>query len=126
MFLLKCFLEVVGTNNITSNAQRNKAQRSFQQVKAQHKMRNLFFLIFKAQRNFRNDLFDLVVVQRNSTIAKRHFCTKLKRNLTSAIEISKDNANTAYFAIFDRKRANNLLRRPTFYQNSDRNGTNLS
>ena len=93
----------VGTNNIISKAQRNKAQRSFQPVKAQRKLRNLFFLISEAQRNFRNEFFDSVDVQRNSAIAERHFRTKLKRNLTSAIEISQHRANTALFAIFDRK-----------------------
>ena len=50
----------VGTNNNISKAHRNKAQRSFQPVKAQHKMNNLIFLIFKAQSNFRNKLFDSV------------------------------------------------------------------
>ena len=68
----------VGTNNITSKAQRNKTQRSFQPV--------------KAQRNFRNELLNSVQAQRNSTIAEPHFRTKLKRNLTFAIEISRHNA----------------------------------
>ena len=72
-------------------------------VKAQRKMRNLFFLISEAQRNFRNELFDSFEAQRNSTIAERHFCTKLKRNLTSANEISQHNANTEFFSNFDRK-----------------------
>ena len=89
----------VGTNNIISKAQSNKAQRSFQLVKAQRKVRNLIFLISEAQRNFRNEFFDSVEAQRNSAIAERHFHTKLKRNLTSAIEISQHNANTAFFAI---------------------------
>ena len=64
-------------------------------------MRNLIFLLSEAQRNFRNELFDSVEAQRNSAIAERHFRTKLKRNLTSAIEISQHNANTAFFAILD-------------------------
>ena len=93
----------MGTNNIISKAHRNKAQRSFHPVKAQRKLRNLFFLISEAQRNFRNELFDSVDAQRNSAIAERHFRTKLKRNLTSAIEISQHRTNTALFAIFDRK-----------------------
>ena len=67
----------VGTGNIISKAQRNKAQRSSQPVKVQRKMRNLIFLISKAQRNFRNELFDSVEAQRNSAIAERHFRTKL-------------------------------------------------
>ena len=50
----------------------------------------------EALRNFRNELFDSVEAQRISTIAKRHFCTKLKCNLTSVIEISQHNANTAF------------------------------
>ena len=82
-------------NNFILKAQSNKAQRSFQPVKAQHKIRNLIFLISEAQRNFRNELFDSVEAQRDSAIAKRHFRTKLKRNLTSAIEILQHNANTA-------------------------------
>ena len=109
-FALRCFasrsqqtivslIPEVGTNNIISKAQRNKAQRSFQPAKAQRKMRNLIFLLFEAQRNFRNELFDSVDAQRNSAIAERYFRTKLKRNLTSAIEISQHNANTAFFAI---------------------------
>ena len=91
----------MGTNNIISNPQRNKAQRSFQPVKAQHKMRNLIFLLSEAQRKFRNEIFHLVEARRNSAIAERYFRTKLKRNLTPAIEISQRNANTAFFAIFD-------------------------
>ena len=82
-----CSLSEVGTNNIISKAQRNKAQRSFQAAKAQRKMRNIIFLLSEAQRN--------------SAIAERYFRTKLKRNLTSAIEISQHNANTAFFAISD-------------------------
>ena len=106
-FLLIHFYHIccteVGTNNIISKAQRNKAQRSFQPVKAQRKLRNLFFLISEAQRNFCNELFNSVDAQRNSAIAERRFRTKLKRNLTSAIEILQHRANTALFAIFDRK-----------------------
>ena len=70
-------------------------------MKAQRKMRNLIFLLSEAQRNFRNELFNSVEAQRNSAIAERHFCTKLKRNPTSAIEISQHNANTAFFAVLD-------------------------
>ena len=95
----------VGTNNIISKAQRNKAQRSFQPAKAQRKMRNLIFLLSEAQRNFRNELFDSVEAQRNSAIAERYFRTKLKRNLTSAIEISQHNANTAFFCNFRLKKS---------------------
>ena len=91
----------MGTNNIISKAQRNKAQRSFQPAKAQRKMRILIFLLSEAQRNFRNELLDLVEAQRNSAIAERYFRIKLKRNQTSAIEISQHNANTAFFAILD-------------------------
>ena len=64
-------------------------------------MRDLIFLISKAQRNFLNKLYDSVEVQRNSAIAERHFRTKLKRNLTSAIEIAQHNANIAFFALLD-------------------------
>ena len=64
-------------------------------------MRNLIFLLSEAQRNFRNELFDSVEAQRNSAIAERRFCTKLKRNPTCAIKISQHNANTAFFAILD-------------------------
>ena len=66
-------------------------------------MRNLIFLIAEAQRNFCNELFDSVEAQRNSAVAERHFLTKLKRNLTSAIEISQHNENTAFFAILTEK-----------------------
>ena len=56
----------------------------------------------------------LIQLKRNapSAIAERYFRTKLKRNLTSAIEILQHNANTAFFAILDRKRVNNLLNKP--------------
>ena len=96
-----CKLPEVGTNNIISKAQRNKAQQSFQPVEAQRKMRNLIFLISEAQRNFRNELFDSVEAHRNSATAERYFRTKLKRNRTSTIKISQHNANTAFFAILD-------------------------
>ena len=65
-------------------------------------MYNLF-LISEAQRNFHNELFDSVEAQRNSAITEPHFRTKLKGNLISTVEISQHNANTAFFAIFDRK-----------------------
>ena len=61
----------------------------------------LIFLISEAQRNFHNELFDSVEAQRDSAIAERHFRTKLKRNLPSAIEILLHNANTPFFAILD-------------------------
>ena len=83
--------------------QRNKAQRSFEPAKAQRKMRNLIFFNSEAQLNFRNELSESVEAQRNSTIAERHFRTKLMRNLTFAIEISQHNANAAFFAISNRK-----------------------
>ena len=91
----------MGTNNIISKAQCNKAQGSFQPEKAQRKMRNLIFFLSEAQRNFRNELFDSVEAQRNSTIAERHFRAKLKCNLTSAIKISQHNGNSAFFSILD-------------------------
>ena len=100
----------MGTHNIIPKAQRKKAQPSFQPIKVQRKMRNLIFLISEALRNFRNQLFNSVEAQRNSAIAERHFRTKLKRNLTFAIEISQHNAKTANYAILDRKRVNNLLK----------------
>ena len=103
----------MGTKNIISKAQRNKAQRSFQAVKAHRKMCNIIFLTFEAQRNLRNELFDSAEAQRNlrnelfdsaeaqrnSAIAERHFHITLKRNLTSTIEILLDNANTTFFSI---------------------------
>ena len=79
-------------------------------------MRNLIFVISETQPNFRNGLFNSVEAQRNSAIAERHFCTQLKRNLTSAIEISQHNVNTAIFAIFDRKIVNNLPKKADIYQ----------
>ena len=89
-------------------------------------MRNLIFLLSEAQRNLRNELFDSIEAQRNSAIAERYFRTKLKRNLTSAIEISQHNANTAFFAILDWKRVNNLLNKPEIYQYYNGNGVKLN
>ena len=43
-----CKSTEVGTNNIIPKVQRNKAQRSFQPVKAQRKMRNFIFLTSEA------------------------------------------------------------------------------
>ena len=68
-------------------------------------MRDL--ISFETQRNFRNELVDSVKAQRHSAIAERHFRTKFKRNPISAIIISQDTANTAFFASFDGKKANN-------------------
>ena len=45
----------------------------------------------------------------DTTFEKRHFCTKLKCNLTSAIEISQHNGNIVVFAISDRKKVTNFL-----------------
>ena len=94
----------MGTNNIISKAERNKAQRSFQTVKVLGKACYLIFLIYEEQCNFRNELLDSVEAQHNSAIAERHFCTNWKRNLTSAIEISQHNAKTAFFFHFGRKK----------------------
>ena len=79
----------MGTNNIVP--------------KAQHKRRNLIFLISEAQRNFRNKLFDSAEAQRNSAIAEWHFRTKLKRNLTSSFEISQHHANTVFFCNLEKE-----------------------
>ena len=89
-------------------------------------MLNLIFLISEAQRNFRNDLLDSDEAQRDSAIAKQHFCSKLKRNLSSAIEITQHNINTAFFAILGKKRVNNLLKKAGIYQNYDQNETKSS
>ena len=89
-------------------------------------MRNLIFLLSEAQRNFRNELFDSVEAQSNSAIAELYFRTKLKRNLTSAIEISQHNANTAFFAISHWKTVNNLLSKLEIYQYYDGNRAKLS
>ena len=59
------------------------------------------------QRNFRNELFDSVDAQRNSAILERHFHTKIKHNLTSAIKLAQHNVNIAFFAILNWKRVNN-------------------
>ena len=67
----------------------------------------------------------LIQLKRNA-ITKQHFCIKLNRNLPSAIEISRYNANTAVFAILDRKTINNLLKKADIYQYYDRNETKLS
>ena len=66
-------------------------------------MRNLLFLISEAHCNFRNELFDSVEAQRSYAIAERYFWTKLKGNLTSAIEVSQHNANTAFLQFFTEK-----------------------
>ena len=59
-------------------------------------MRSFIFLTSEAQRNFRNELFRATEAQRNFEIAEQRFRTKLKRNLTSAIEILQHNANAAF------------------------------
>ena len=82
-------------------------------------MSNLVCVFSEAQRTFRQKLFDSV------EIAEWHFCTKLKCNLPSAIEISQHKANTAFFAILDRKKVNNLLKKADIYPYHDRNGTKL-
>ena len=53
------------------------------------------------QRNLRNERYDSVEAQRNFAIAERRFCTNLRRNMTSAIEISHRNANTEFFFGFE-------------------------
>ena len=105
------FLEV-GTNNIILKAQRNKAQRSFQPVKAQCKMRNFILLTFEAQRNFRN--------------CGTAFSYQVKAQPNFRNKISQHNANSAFFVILDRKKANNLPKKADIYHYYDRNGTKLS
>ena len=84
---------------ITLYPKRSKTRRSFQPAKAQRKMRNLIFLLSEA-RSATSAMNFLIQLKRNA-IPERYFCTKLKCNLTSAIEISQHNANTAFFAILD-------------------------
>ena len=69
---------------------------------------------------------NFLIQLKRTAIAERHFRTKLKRNLTSAIEISQHTANTAFLAIFGRKRVNNLPKKADIYQCYDRNGIKLS
>ena len=63
MALITIYLTEVGKNNIISKAQRNKAQRSFELVKAQRKMRTLIFLLLN-----------------RSVISVMNFLIQLKRN----------------------------------------------
>ena len=57
-------------------------------------MRNLnFFFLKRSATSAMNFLIQL----KSNAIAERNFRTKLKRNLTSAIEILQHNANTAFF-----------------------------
>ena len=74
------------------------------------------FLISKAQYNFRNELCDSVQAQSNFAIAELVIRIKSKREITSAIEISPHNANTSFFAILNRKRVNNLLKKAGIHQ----------
>ena len=78
-------------------------------------MSNLIFLISEAQRNFCNELFDSVEAQRNSAIAERHFWTELKRNLSSAIEISQHNERKyRIFCNFIQKKSKRFAKKSTF------------
>ena len=85
---------------------------------------NFIFLIAEARCNFHNELFDSVEAQRNSGIEEWDFCTKSRRNPTSAIEILQ--RNIAFFAILDRNRVNNLLKKADIYEYYDRYRTKLS
>ena len=91
----------MGTNNSTSKALRNKAQTVFSTSESAVQNAQFNFLISEAQRN--------------SAFVEQHFRTKLKRNLTSAMEISQRYANTAFFAILDRKRVNNMLKKADIF-----------
>ena len=59
----------MSTNNIISKAQRNKAQRSFQPVKAQRKMRNLIFFLKRSATSAMNFLIQL---KRNAILQSRN------------------------------------------------------
>ena len=76
----------MGTNNIVSKAQ--KSTMIFSTIKSAAQNAPFSFLISEAQRNFRNKFFDSVEEHCNIAIVEPHFCTKLKRNLASAIETS--------------------------------------
>ena len=113
----------VSPNNIIPKVQRNKAQRSFQPVKALRKMRDFIFLTSEAQRNFGNELFDSIEAQRNYGTA---FSYQVKAqpnfrnwNFTTQLKYS-------IFAILDRKRGTNLQKKADIYHCYDRNGTKLS
>ena len=88
-------------------------------------MRNLIFLVSEAQRNFRNELFYSFEAQRNSTIAEWHFRTKLKYNPTHNSNFTTQ-CNNRIVCNFDRKRANNLLKKADNCRHYDQNGTKLN
>ena len=63
----------------------NKPQRSVLPVSAAQNARFNFLFLNRSATSAMN--FDSVEAQRNSSIAERHFRTKLKRNLTFGVEI---------------------------------------
>ena len=80
----------------------------------------------KAHHNFRNKLFDSVEVQRNSTTAKCHFGIKSKRNLPSAIRITRHNSNTHFYDFRQKQSKSFTNKNPDVHQYYDRNETKLS
>ena len=66
----------------------------------------------------------LIQLKRNAIPQlRKRFRINLKRNLTSANEISQHNANTAFFVILEKKSSN--LLKADIYHYYDRNGTKL-
>ena len=110
-YLHEVLVPVRGGGGVAHKAlyqKRNAIKRNdFSTGKSAAQNARFIFLISEAQRNFSNKLFNSVEAQRNSAITERSYRNKLKGNLTSAIEISQHNANTAVFAIFVLKRVNN-------------------
>ena len=98
--ILKYIIAEVGTNN-NNATQQSATIFSTSKCAVQNAQLTVIFLFSEAQRNFRNELFDSVEAQRSSAIAERYFRTKLKRNLSSTIEILQHNANTEFFAVLD-------------------------
>ena len=115
----------VGTNNIISKAQRNKAQRSFQPVKAQRKLRNVFFFNFwsAAQLSQWAFWFSWCATQFRNCGTAFSYQVKAKPNLRNWNFTTQGKYRT--FCNFWPKRVNNLLKKADIYQYFDRNGTKL-
>ena len=74
-------------------------------------MRNLNFFFLKRSTT---SAINFLIQLKCNAIAERNFRTKLKRNLTSAIEILQHNANTAFFKFQTKNEYIICERRPTF------------
>ena len=116
----------VGTNNFIPKAQLNKAQRSFQPVKAQRKMRSFIFFNFWSAAQLSQWTFSFSWSATQFRNCETAFSYQVKAQPNFRNWNFTTQCKCGIFAILDSKRVNNLLKKADIHHYYDRNEAKLS